>query len=383
MRVTQNTHTGGGPQPNSAPAAATPTVRAGVAAFPLIDENPYQRLLYAALSECGLELVPGAHFRLRWLLRARHRVRVLHFHWPQNYYRWWRRPAALGRALSWLKLGLHTARLAGARLAGYRLVWTVHEVFPHERAPGSLDRVAARILARLSHVLIAHDEGTKQLVARELGRVANKVQVIPHGSYIGVYPPGRDRELVRAELGIAPDAFAFLCFGHVRAYKEVAQLLESFAAAELRRAVLVVAGLPLHAETAATVRTAAERDPRIVTELEFIPTSRVAELFDACDAFVLTRTDGGTSGALILSLSLGLPVVAADRPDYAELIDAGRGGWLFSPGAPGGLATALEEAAHDPADAETRGRAAFAHAESLRWSDVAKSTARAMLGDDG
>ena len=347
----------------------------GVAAFPLIEENPYQHLLYSALASFGLEVIPDAHFKIRELWRARGRIDVLHFHWPQNYYRWWRRPARHATFLSWVKLGLFAVRLMFGRALGYRIAWTIHEVYPHERAPGRVDRLGSALLARFSHVLIAHDRGTARHAAEQLGCRLERITIVPHGSYIGVYPEGRSRAAVRSELGLAAGTFVFLSFGHLRAYKEIERLLAAFSGAALPDAALVVAGLPLDGRSSAAVRDAAEADPRIIPLLEFVPDERVAELFGAADAAVLPRSDGGTSGALILALSLGLPVVAARVDDYAELTGGEGAGWLFEPGEPDSLRDTLERAATDREAAQEKGRGALAQAEVLRWPEIAARTA--------
>jgi beta-1,4-mannosyltransferase len=355
--------------------------RVGITAFPLIEENPYQRLLYRELAHHGLQLVRESHFKLGWLWRSRRRVRVLHFHWPQNYYRWWRRPRTLEAAFSWVKLALHLTRLAAARLLGYRVVWTIHEVLPHERSRGRVDPFAARMLARLATALIAHEEATAGRARAEVGRAGKKIQVIPHGSYIGVYPPGRPRSVVRAELGVSPQSFCFLCFGHVRGYKALDILLEAFAAAALPEASLLIAGLVIDERAAAAVQTAADADPRVRPLLTFIPESRVEELFAACDAAVFPRGDGGTSGALILALSLGVPVIAARTPAYEELTQAEESGWLFVPGDEHSLRAALERAATDPIAAREKGAAGLQRAHTLRWPQIAEETAMLMLSN--
>ena len=117
----------------------------GICSFPFIRENPYQQVLYRELAAHGFELVEDADFKLGWLWRARGSVGVLHFHWPQNYYRWWRPPVALRSALSWLKMALFGVRLLAARTLGFTIVWTIHEVYPHERAGRGLDRVGSRL----------------------------------------------------------------------------------------------------------------------------------------------------------------------------------------------------------------------------------------------
>jgi glycosyltransferase involved in cell wall biosynthesis len=348
----------------------------GIGSFPAVNgANPYQRLLYEELAGQGLILAPDARLKLHWLARNRRRVAVLHFHWPQTYYVWEREPAVLRPLLSWPKLALFGTRLAVARRLGYRIVWTVHQVLPHERARARLDRLGTRALARACDLLLAHDDATAREVERTLGGSAARLEVVPHGSYVGVYPRGRPRSEVRAELAVPVDSFVFLCFGQIRAYKEVAGLLAAFAEVDDPDVRLVVAGVPVDGAAAATVLAAAGSDPRVVPLLEFVSDDRVTELFDAADAVVVPRVDGGTSGSLLLALSLGKPAVVARTDTYRELIGEGRAGWTFDPADPGSFRDALAEAAGAPEAAARRGDAALRIAEGFSRADVGARTA--------
>jgi beta-1,4-mannosyltransferase len=343
---------------------------------PALRTNPYQRLLYDHLSAEGFQLVEGAEvdggfLRFRWLWRHRDDIDILHFHWPQGLWQHLRGPRALRGPLSALKLGALAVRLPIARTLGYRVAWTIHQVDPHEGGR-ALDRAGARLLARNADVLLAHDADTAADAKARLGRAAAGVATIPHGNYRGVYPAGRPRDAVREELGIAPDAFTFLCFGEIRAYKGIDRLLAGFEAAGLGDDVaLVIAGRPVDDASAAAVNDAAARDPRIRPLLGFVPDERVTELFGASDAAVLARKPG-TSGSLLLALSLDTPVVAPAAPAYEELLAGGEAGWLFERG---GLAGALREAASDPAAAREKAGAAGAVADTLGWPGIAARVA--------
>jgi beta-1,4-mannosyltransferase len=348
-------------------------MRRGIASYPgVLKTNPYQRLLYEALGAHGYHVIDRARFELGWLWRERRRVGVLHFHWPQAYWRHERGPAWLRLPLSYAKVGLVAARLATARALGYRIVWTIHQVYPHEFAHRRLERAGAMTLATLSHVLIAHDSSTRDDALRKLGRVARKTAIVPHGSYLGVYPQGRPRAIVRRELGIAPGELAFLCFGSLRGYKDISFLLSAFSTAALP-ASLVVAGPVGDNGVAQDLRDAAATDRRVKPVLGFIPDERVGEHYGAADVAVVARNDGGTSGAVILALSMGVRVVAPRRPAYAELLDGERAGWLYEPGDADSLRAALERAAVD--DRRAKGEAARARAEELRWPEIAARTA--------
>lgn len=337
--------------------------------------NPYQRLLYAHLRDEHVELDGDGELTLRWLRRARGRVRLLHLHWPESSYTLQRGPRGLRPAGSWLKLGLFAVRLTAARALGYRIVWTIHQPLPHRTGHLLLHRLGGRVLASQATVLIAHDEATRNRVAAVLGdRVARRVAIVPHGSYVGVYPAGRSRELVRDELGIPRDAFVFLSLGELRPDKSWRLVLDAFAATPGADLALVIAGAA-HADVRAAVLERAARDERVRLELGFVEEARVAELFGAADAAVVARDDGGTSGSLILPLSLGVPVVAADRPAYRAVTDGERAAWLYRPGDVASLRRALERAARG-GEASERAVTARSLAESRDWDEIAAETAR-------
>jgi beta-1,4-mannosyltransferase len=341
----------------------------GIACLSAAPWNPYLRLLYDALAAEGFERVEQPRLSLRWLWRARSRARFLHFHWPENHYRFGRGPVPLRPLLSRLKLGVFASRLATARLLGYRLVWTVHQIYPHESRDRSLDRHAARLLAAACDLLLAHDRWTAGEIASRLGR-STAIAVVPHGSYVGVYPEGRPQE-VRRELRLPQDSFVFLCFGELREYKEIDLLLTAFSSLPNPDARLVVAGNVKDAGVGARLGAASDADARVVDVPGFVPEARVAELFHACNAVVLPRGEPGTSGSLVLAFSLGLPVVAADVETVRELA-GGEAGWLFRPHDASSLRAALESAAADPAEARARGSRGREIAEGLRWADTAR-----------
>lgn len=340
--------------------------------------NPYVQLLYEHLAQNGFEKVDGGTLRLGWLWANRRGVDALHFHWPYGQFRYRRPPRRLQRVLSWIKLFVFGLRLGAARALGYRLAWTIHQVYPHETMSRTLERAGARLLARACHLLLAHDVWTAETARRELGKAAAGVKIVPHGSYVGVYPRHRSRSAVRTDLAIPSGAFVFLCFGEVRAYKDVDLLLSAFDTARLREAVLIVAGHTRDAAAGDRIAAAARADPRIKPLLTYVPDDGVGDLFGAADAAVLPRGDGATSGSLVLALSMGLPVVVADRPTYRELVQDGRAGWLFEVGSADSLRSAMERAAANVDEARRRGRAARAAAATLRWSEVAARTARLL-----
>jgi beta-1,4-mannosyltransferase len=347
----------------------------GVVSFPpVLSENPYQRKLYAAMADHGFRIRDG-DFKINWMLRNRARARLLHFHWPVVYYS---QPSIPHGLVSWLKLVLFAFRLIVARALGYRVAWTIHEVYPLEGTGRRLDFCGIWLLARFSHVLLANDDNTAQQAKRELGRAADSVVVVPHSSYVDTYPEGRTREEVRTELGIPADAFGFLLFGHLSVYKNIGWFVDSFRAAAPEHAVLIVAGLVMHEEAGEAVRAAAAEDARVKPLLEFIPDERVRELYAAADAAICPRQDGGTSGALMLAFSMSVAGVVAKLPNYEAVTAGEKAAWLFRPNDRESLESALRAAASDPDAARAKGAAGRRLVEPLSWEKTGERTAELL-----
>lgn len=351
--------------------------------------NPYPRLLYEALREHGVPRADVGDLGFISLWRARRTVRFLHFNWrPDRCY-----APCLGLRRSFNGIRLVRARrqllrfallLAWARLLGFLIVWTVHEVRPPREGAGvRVDLAGLRLLARASTLLIAHDRAAAARLEHELG-MALTFEIVPHGTFAGVYPSRRPASELRAALALPDDSFVFLSFGMVRADKQLALLLDAFAALDSPRAHLVIAGAPVDPPSCRLAEAAARADSRIRLMLEQVSDRRVAELFGLADAFVLQRSEAWTSGSLVLALSMGIPAVAARLGPNVELLGGDAAGWLFEPGDARSLAAALRRASSDPAaTAQKRSIARLRGAALPTWDEVARQMTGLFVGAAG
>jgi beta-1,4-mannosyltransferase len=370
--------------PNANTHNGSPPMR--LAAFPRSDKNPYLRLLYGALSQSGIHAVAEPRLGAGWLWQQRTAVTFLHFHWDKFYAENTSEDPRWRGLRSWVKLIRFALLLGMSRALGYRILWTVHEVVPHESRSRRRDLLAAKLLARASHAVMAHDDATRSRAKELLGMNGREVTVIPHGSYVGVYPHGRSRAAVRREWGLGKRDLVFVAFGNLRSYKRLELLLDAFSMLDEPEVALVIAGEFLwrfrqpewEQRVTARLEAAAQRDPRIRYRVERVPDHGVAELHAACDIAVMARSDGWTSGSMILALSHGLPVVAARQPAYEELLNGDAAGWLYEPGCASSLAQALSAAARARDRVPDKAREARRRAQELSWDEVAARTAAVM-----
>jgi len=164
------------------------------------DPNPYQRLLYAEMQRHGArvsylgQLTPSRTLNLLLLpaetaVRRAGGARVVHLHWVFGFglpgF-----PGSRRLAQAWFGVWLLTLKLL--RL---RLVWTAHNVLPHEQVFAD-DEAARRALVRHCDLVLAHSPAALDGLGR-IGAAPRRSQIIRHGPLVLADPaalrvPGSD-----------------------------------------------------------------------------------------------------------------------------------------------------------------------------------------------
>ena len=358
--------------PGSYTGAAMKRLR--VAFLPVYDENPYQQLLRSALDRVDVESFP---IRRTLFLPALWRLKpdVIHFHWLDVFCNRGssRLKSLVAFALFWIQWPL-------LRLSGIRIVWTMHNLQSHERRLVALEQLLSRAMAQAATRIIVHCRfAAEQLLASHPRVASNRIAVIPHGNYIGVYPNGVDKAVARSRLGLPANARVVLFLGHVRRYKAVSELAEQFSRdPALTPIYLVIAGQVRETSLAEELRREAARAGNISLRPTMVPAEQISLYMAAADAAVTPFRDVLTSGSLILALSFGKAVIAPKIGCIAELTKD-VAGYFYDPADHAGLNGALRRFAAEEADLTQMGQQNRAFAESLSWDLVARLTREAYL----
>ena len=294
-------------------------------------ENPFQSLLLRCAREEGI--VPIGMTRLADLddryglpalaaLRASERVEiVLHLHWLARVLR-----GIADESEGLARVKAFVAALDAFRIAGGHIVWTVHNVLPHDTAFPALDRalrVAVIARADVVHVL---SEGTVEAAAATYEIPASKVLHVPHPAYLGAYPDAVSDAEARSRYGFGPGDVVFGFVGNIRPYKGLDELLTAFSSLtsqprpDGRRLRLLIAGMPSQDPDVQEALDRARRMPDAVVDARRIPGEELSIPMRASDVIVLPHRQSLNSGALLLALSFGRPVVAARSPGVTETV---------------------------------------------------------------
>jgi glycosyltransferase involved in cell wall biosynthesis len=343
------------------------------------DPNPYQHLLYDEIERAGHavryagELTPSHTLNLVLLPLelAACRVtgwRILHIHWvfffklPGSD----RVPALRRLAQAWFGFVL-----AAATALGIRIVWTMHNVLPHQRV--FADEISARRkLVSASGVVLVHSRASLRSL-QSLGMVPRRAAIVTQG-------PG-DPDAGRRELrapGAGRSVLQLLFFGDVVEYKGVEDLLDAMAVLPPQAAArLRVVGRCEDAPLRHSLEHRAARIPkRVALKLQRVPEAELTALLDDSDAVVLPFRRVTNSSSALLALGFGRVVILPRLPAFAELPPEVA---IFYDGSVSGLRRAIIQLAGErPERLRELGETAAAYVRTLSWSDAARQTIDAM-----
>ena len=309
------------------PRLARQGSRRAVHVAPFYRGNPYQAMLYAAMDDVGVAVVPVDDITEHLAARAvATQPGLLHLHWTNPILQ----PAeSESEARKWLD-GF-VAALDAFAAAGGKLIWTIHNVLPHDARYHDLEiEMANEILhhADLVHLL---SKETLDLVDGVYDVDPQRVVIVEHSSFTGVYPDWITRDGARERLGIDPADKVLIIVGGIRPYKGIDRMLDIFDELVVEDASLrlLIAGRAGKQPGIAELEERCAAHPRVMSRFTHLPNADLQAWFAAADIAVLPYVNILNSSAFQLAPSFGLPVVgprmgaltAAEDEPYVRLFD--------------------------------------------------------------
>jgi D-inositol-3-phosphate glycosyltransferase len=287
----------------------------------------------------------------------RSRAAVVHLQWP---------------------LGPHDdVYLAVLRAFGRHVVYTAHDVLPHEPTPDAFPRLH-RLLKHVDRVIL-HSAENERDFHRTFADDAPPSTIVPHGNYAFFVQHSRTTPAeARAALGIPPEARVVLFFGMIRPYKGLNDLVNAFG--QIRNAVsdawLLIAGYPQEpfAPYDRALGAVGIRDCTTL-RLGYHEVDEVAKFFRAADVVVLPYRSASQSGIAQLAFAFAKPVIATRVGGLPEVIEEGRSGLLVDPGDDRAIAQAAITLLTNPSLRHSMGlRSSELAASRFSWDRIAEMT---------
>jgi beta-1,4-mannosyltransferase len=334
--------------------------------------NPYLDLLEASLCEIGVDVYPTEVDRpyREWSKPHRAEIDVLHFHWLYYMYQSENYRESLIRVLKF------AGQLAYAKRLGYRIVWTMHNRYPHERPHPHLDQWGRWLILGFADAVLVHC-GAARSALKGLFGSRSRCHVAPLGNYIGVYPNTATRKQARRQLGIGQQRKVLLHLGYIRGYKGLENLVRSFMEITDDNLTLLIAGTVLDDDCLDRLKQLSGADSRVSLHPGWVPDDRMQLYYRAADLVVCPYERVLTSSACMLALSFGRPVVAPAQGCIPELVTP-EAGILYDTEDPQGLHKAILESL--AVDLGRMSKASSKVAKRYTWRATAEVVRAAYAG---
>ena len=335
------------------------------------DKNPYQKLLYSAMNKkygqgifirysWFLPLLGALHFPIEIAARRLLGYRIIHIHWIAFYLRI---QVPYGKTISWY---ITRFNFWWIRQLGYKLIWTVHDILPHQKETSN-DLDISKRLAIQADIKIIHSNFTRDQLNLN-GINSDRCVVIPHGNYDGVYEDLILRKDARQRLGIESQKLVFLFFGIIKSYKGIDDLLESYSRISTTNTLLLIAGKCTDTALLAKLIEYANRED-VILHNQYIDDSDVATYFKAADIVCLPFRAITTSGSTMLALTFGKPIIAPRQGSIKDLPETV--GYLYNPNKSNALENSMLLTLRDFA-IKDKAIASRAYADTLAWGNISK-----------
>lgn len=275
-------------------------------------DNPFVSILVDALDGAGVKVHDFAPF----LPRAD--CDSFHIHWPEAIF--WGPLAGRIDAVAGLKAGAVIRRAAAARRAGKPVVWTVHNLVPHEQFAPARERMwtdyMSRLLPLVSDVVVMAGSSLEAVVWQYPTVREARAHVVPHPHYMNFFnaygPHGRTREM----FGMPLDVPLLVSVGRLRRYKQVVELVSALSRYPHDfRFLIAGSGEKSYLDE---VRAAVGGDARFVLDIRRLTHRDVASYLADADLAVFGFSRILNSGSVLSAISMGTPVVC---PHAGALVD--------------------------------------------------------------
>ena len=149
--------------------------------IPSISENPYLDLFYNELEKHGFERVKDFRFTLRNVafLKKQNKRFIVHFHWnpveDKNYLE------------AILRIGWFFLKLYMCKIRCIKIIWTAHNLLPHEKNKIFLQYLKRFILVHMADLIIVHFEEAKNQICSKFFVSSKKIALMHHGLYKHIY----------------------------------------------------------------------------------------------------------------------------------------------------------------------------------------------------
>lgn len=294
------------------PPAQSPPRR--IYSFPHWTDNPFVNLLYVDAQSQGWQVVGSRlleHF-VR-LVSDSSPGDVIHVHWTAPIVQRGKdaHDAAQRRTV-------FEEAITQARARGTTVIWSIHNVVPHDASFLDEELALARFLSDVAERIHILASSTREIVADRYPLDLDALVRVPHSSYWGVYDQSVSRGEARDHFGLAESDVVVGFLGQLRPYKGVDTLVRAIELLQRTNpSVVLMLGGKTHPDDIEAFDRLVAPLTRVIRSHAFVADDELPLWMRAFDIMALPYRAVLNSGSIALAATYGVPVVTPEQAGFA------------------------------------------------------------------
>ena len=275
-----------------------------------------------------------------------------------------------------------------AKLFGIKVVYTVHNVLPHNYSGKNIkDKISYifyKYLYKTVDRIIAHSQNMKEDIISIFGIKEDKLSVIPHGVLFFNENTKISKNETKKRLGLSYLDKVILFQGFMSPYKGVEYLVEAFPLIykEIPKVKLLIVGTG-EKEYVNVLKKKIEfmlvqyNIPRkaVIEKFDYIEAKDLPLYFQVSEVVVLPYTEVSQSGVLLTAYTFGKPIVCSNIGAFKETVCDNVNGYLVKPKDSKAIADAVISIISNENKIKTMGHNSYMLAkEKYSWEVIALKT---------
>ena len=210
------------------------------------------------------------------------------------------------------------------KLMNGKIIWTVHNIFPHSNNYIFLNRFIRKYMAKKADRLMVHCNSAIDIMAPVFNVSESKFFVIHHPEFpVEIVEKNKAIQILNQRFfsgKIETNDKLFLMFGEIAEYKGIKEVVEIFNNLDEKNK-LVIAGVIKkgNRDYFKKVLESVKNKEQILTYIERIPDYDVPLFFNACDTAIFNFNNVLTSGSVVIALNYDKKIIIPAKGCLKEL----------------------------------------------------------------
>lgn len=162
--------------------------------FEIDKENPFLIIIKNEMKKLDWQS-KTINFKLIPLFLNRNKINFLWFHWPESLWR------SNNLFIKFIKAYIFILKLYFAKLLGYKIIWSSHNVMPHTLENSNFEYFMRKFIVQNVSLVVGHSRNTENLLKKKKLNHINYTLCL-HGTYEDLYNKG-NKNITRKSLGFS------------------------------------------------------------------------------------------------------------------------------------------------------------------------------------